>query len=75
MKLFRVSRVDTGPGGADALPGDPILHAIVSVPSSVEGREWAKRAAFPHLGGNLDRYVVEPLIGGRDRVVFIIAAI
>lgn len=35
-----------------------------------EDREVAKRRAQPIIGGNSDRYIVEPLSADGDRVIF-----
>lgn len=60
MKIFQVKRVDHGPGGTDA--HGAAGHVFVSVPRHVgDEREYAKREAQRILGGNPDRYIVEPL--------------
>ncbi len=62
---FRAHDLDAPPNPI----GDPHERSAVVITYG-DDREHAKRNAQPELGGNPDRYIVEPLASDSDRVIF-----
>ena len=49
---------------------DPVLNVLVTA----DGREMAKRMAFPVLMGNMDDYIVTPITEHGSRTILMVMA-